>query len=137
MRKKDGMSIMVRSPQSVVLYNRNMGGVDHNDQLRGYYYVRLKSHKFYKYIFWFLFEVAVTNTHILCKNFSDMTFSDVKSFRAELAKALIGDYCCCKQRGQPYPSLPQSVSVQHTFLSEGQTSNIVVTIVPTIEDVIA
>ena len=31
MRKKDGTSIVVRSPQSVVLYNRNMGGVDHND----------------------------------------------------------------------------------------------------------
>ena len=54
------------------------------------------------------FEVAVTNTHILCKNFSDMTFSDVKAFRAELAKALIGDYCSRKQRGRPYLSLPQS-----------------------------
>ena len=108
MRKKDGTSIVVRSPQPVVLYNINMGGVDHNDQLRGYYHVRLKSHKIYKYIFWFLFEVAVTNTHILCKNFLDMTFSDVKAFRAELAKALIGDYCSRKQRGRSYLSLPQS-----------------------------
>ena len=33
--------------------NRKMGGVDYNDQLRGYYHVRLKCRKYYKYIFWF------------------------------------------------------------------------------------
>ena len=42
-----------------------MGGVDRGDQLRGYYHVRLKCVKNYKYIFWFLFEVAVTNAYIL------------------------------------------------------------------------
>ena len=51
-----------------MLYNTNMGGVDHNDQLRGYYHVRLKCRKFYKYIFWSVFDVAIVvsffvNTH--------------------------------------------------------------------------
>ena len=42
------------SPQSLSLLNKHMGGVDQNDQLRGYYHVRLKCRKYYKYIFWFL-----------------------------------------------------------------------------------
>ena len=42
-----------------------MGGVDDNDQLRGYYHVRLKCRKLYKYIFWFLFDVAIVNSFIV------------------------------------------------------------------------
>jgi hypothetical protein len=38
-----------------------MGGVDLNDQLRGYNSVKLKGRKFYKYIWWFIFDVAITN----------------------------------------------------------------------------
>ena len=41
--------------------NKYMGGVDKNDQLREYYHVRLKSRKYYKYLFWMLFDVAITN----------------------------------------------------------------------------
>lgn len=44
-----------------------MGGVDRGDQLRQYYHLRLKSRKFYKYIFWFLVDVSITNTYILHK----------------------------------------------------------------------
>ena len=107
-RKKDGSSIQVKCPQAIDLYNKNMGGVDTNDQFRGYYNVRLKGHKFYKYIFWFLFDVAVTNSYILCKNFTDLNISDLKSFRAELAKGLIGNYCSRKRCGRPSLSLSQS-----------------------------
>ena len=64
-RQKDGSSMMVPCPESVVMYNQYMGGVDRGDQLRGYYHVRLKCVENYKYIFWFLFEVAVTNAYIL------------------------------------------------------------------------
>ena len=66
-KQKDGTSIQVKSPQSVVLYNKYMGGVDHNDQLRGYYHVCLKCRKYYKYIFWSMFDLAVTNAYILYK----------------------------------------------------------------------
>ena len=44
-----------------------MGGVDRGDQLRGYYCCRTKSRKFYKYIFYFLLDVAITNAFILMK----------------------------------------------------------------------
>ena len=78
-----------------------MGGVDHNDQLRGYYHVRLKCRKYYKYIFWFLFDVAVINSYILAKHYTDLSIKDVKAFRTELAKGLIGEYSSRKRSGRP------------------------------------
>ena len=90
-KQRDGTQITVQSPPSVTLYNKYMGGVDRNDQLRGYYHVRLKCRKYYRYIFWFMFEVAVTNSFILCKHHTDLGIHDMKTFRVELAKSLIGD----------------------------------------------
>ena len=34
-KNKDGSKVTVKCPQSIALYNKYMGGVDHNDQLRG------------------------------------------------------------------------------------------------------
>ena len=42
-----------------------MGGVDHSDQLRSYYSCCRSFHKWYKYLFWFIFDVS--NTFILHK----------------------------------------------------------------------
>ena len=78
-----------------------MGGVDQNDQLRGYYNVRLKCRKYYKYIFWFLFDLAITNSYILTKRHTDLNFSTLKSFRTTLARELRGkDYCSRKRPGR-------------------------------------
>lgn len=49
-----------------------------------------------EYIFWFLFEVAITNSFILCKEFSTL---NVKAFRVELVKQLIGNYNSRKRPG--------------------------------------
>ena len=62
-----GLMSYVLCPESIRLYNQYMSGVDENDQLRGYYAVTTKSTKCYKYIFWFLFDVAIINTFILYK----------------------------------------------------------------------
>ena len=59
-KKKDGSRIQVPCPDSLVLYNKYMGGVDRGDQKRGYYSCRTKSRKLYKYIFYFLLDVAIT-----------------------------------------------------------------------------
>ena len=57
-KQRDGSTIEVPCPESIISYNKFMGGVD-RDQLRGYYSCRSRSRKFYKYIF--LFDVAITN----------------------------------------------------------------------------
>ena len=81
-----------------------MGGVDRGDQLRKYYPVRLKCNKNYKYIFWFLFDVCITNAFIISKYYVPSALSSscvtrLKNFRVSLAKSLIGDYNS-RQRGR-------------------------------------
>ena len=76
-KHKDGSSHTYPCPPAIAEYNRKMGGVD-NDQLTGYYHVRLKCRKYCKYIFWFLFDLMVTNSFILCRDFTDMPYKSVK-----------------------------------------------------------
>ena len=52
-KQSDGKLVDIQCPVSVLSYNTYMGGVDRGDQLRQYYHVRYKSHKYYKYIFGF------------------------------------------------------------------------------------
>ena len=59
-RHKDGSYHIYPCPPAIAEYNKKMGGVDNNDQLWGYYHVRLKCRKNYKYIFWFMFDLVVT-----------------------------------------------------------------------------
>ena len=78
-----------------------MGGVDKGDQLRNYYRVRLKSRKNYKYIFWFLFDTAITNAYILYKyiptTLEKRCTENYRSFRLSLANQLIGTYMSRKR----------------------------------------
>ena len=64
-KQKDGTVKSIPCPISVNTYNKFMNGVDRGDQMRNYYRVRLKSMKYYKYVFWFLFDVSITNAFIL------------------------------------------------------------------------
>ena len=100
-RQKDHTRTPVRCPESILLYNKYMGGVDRGDQLRGYYTCRTKSRKFYKYISFFLFDVAVTNAYVLQKNFCpENVHKNLKEFRLQLARELIGDYCNRRRAGR-------------------------------------
>ena len=76
-----------------------MGGVDRDDQLWGYYNCRTKSHKFYKYIFYFIFDVTITNAFILYKHFHPSPFKTIKEFHLQLAWTPIGDYCSRRWAG--------------------------------------
>ena len=58
---------VVNKPQVIVTYNNNMGGVDLSDQLRSYYSLARTLHKLYKYIFYFLLDLAIGNAYILEK----------------------------------------------------------------------
>ena len=88
-RQRDGTSAPTQCPDAVVLYNRYMAGVDKGDQYQQYYHVRTKFLKNYKYIFWFLFDVAITNPYIL-STFAPTTMSTsqtrLKQFRLKLAE---------------------------------------------------
>ena len=67
--QKNGLRIPVPCPTSIMDYNNFMGGVDRGDQLRGYYSCRTKCRKFYRYIFYLLLDVAITNAtkRLLCE----------------------------------------------------------------------
>ena len=92
-KQKNGSRIDVPCPLAFDLYNKYMGGVDRNDQVRNYHTYNFKSRKFYKYIFFFLFHLSITNSFILTKQYSQtITVCNIKNFREKLAKALIGDY---------------------------------------------
>lgn len=112
-RQKDHTRIPVTCPESILLYNKYMGGVDRGDQLRGYYSCRTKSRKFYKYVFYFLYDVAVTNAYILQKNFCpESTYRRMKEFRLQLARELIGDYSSRRRAGRR-PTLITTLPLRH------------------------
>lgn len=91
-KKRDGSTISIDCPLAVKLYNKDMGGVDLNDQMRNYYKFHLKSRKFYKYIFFFLFQLSITNAFILTRHFIKLNIRTMKKFREQLAISLIGTY---------------------------------------------
>lgn len=91
-KQKDGSSVSVTCPTPVLSYSHYMRGVDHNDQLRQYYSVRFRSREFYRYIFWFLLEVCIANAYILFRQYADQ-HAVLRTFRLQLARDLIGDYC--------------------------------------------
>ena len=68
-QQSDGSKEEVECPLALKSYNKYMGGVDSGDQLRGYYRCRVKSRKFYKYIFYFL----ITNAFILHQGWSGIS----------------------------------------------------------------
>ena len=107
-KEKDGSKKMIPCPPSIVEYNRYMSGVDEADQLRGYYRVRSKGKKFYKYLFWFIFDSATVNAFILTKYFEPASNTTnrqqvLKSFRMRLAEELIGNYNFRQRYSLPQP----------------------------------
>ena len=112
-RQKDGTRVSVPCPEAIITYNQQMGGVDRGDQLRGYYNCKVKSRKFYKYIFYFLLDVSITNAFILYKNFrSSPTFNTIKKFRLQLARELIGEYTS-RRRAGPGGGVIRPLPLQH------------------------
>ena len=111
-RQRDGTKVDVRCPAALAKYQQFMGGVDRNDQLRQYYTVPTKCRKFYKYIFWFLFEASITNAHILHSNYSGAQKMSLKEFRLDLAKSLVGDFHS-KKRHNRHPAPPTNLTLLH------------------------
>ena len=65
--------------------------VDRADQLQLYHYIRRQSRKWYKYLFWYVFNVAACNAYNLkCKATGKKQPQD--EFCLELGKALISNF---------------------------------------------
>ena len=99
-RQKDGTQGTFPCPVAGVAYNKHMGGVDLRDQHCGYYHVRMKYRKVYKYIANFLFDVTITSSFILYNLAHPHNKMVSLNFREVLGKQLIGDYCTRKRAGQ-------------------------------------
>ena len=101
-KQKDGSRKTFPCPHTITTYNKYMGGVDRNDQLREYYHVRLKSRKYYKYLFWMMFDVSITNAFIIAKANPSLSrdTKSVKAFRTSLAHQLLDGYCSRKRKGR-------------------------------------
>jgi len=125
-KEKNGSQTTLNCPTAITTYNQYMGGVDRGDQLRHYYQLRLKSTKNYKYLFWFIVDVAITNAYIL-HHYTVLTPSSceqqrLKWFRLQLAEALIGDYNSRQKIGRPRSSTahPQPIPVPQHFPTKSE-----------------
>ena len=75
--------------------------------------IRLSSNKYYKYLFWALFDVSVTNSIILCRNYTDIKPNSIKDLRVSLAKGLIATYNSRKRKGRPTLTPTKKVCLDH------------------------
>ena len=117
-RQQDGSCTKVPCPVAIAAYNCLMGGVDRNDQTRQYYHVRLKGRKYYKYIFWFMFEASIANAYILFTRYCiatdrDPTIKSLLYFRLQLVKELIGEYKSQKRPGHKAAAIPKVLPLCH------------------------
>ena len=66
-RTKFRQEEMITIPSVITSYNKYMGGVDHCDQYRAYYKVHVgrTGRRWWKYLFWGLFNQALVNAYIL------------------------------------------------------------------------
>ena len=96
----DGSKVEVPCPPVVAAYNINMNGVDRADQIRTQYSTFRSSRRWWLYLFWFLFDVAITNGFILMKKSlnhvvktrnGNVVDRKLLSFRMNLAKQLISN----------------------------------------------
>lgn len=81
-KQKDGSIVNVRCPKVLKQYTQNMNGVNRADQLRSTYSICRKADKWWKYLFWFMVDVAICNSFNLMKesiNHSNTTKSGVQN----------------------------------------------------------
>ena len=98
-RVRNGLMISVQCPDTVVLYNQTMAGVDKGDQYQQDYCVETKSCKVYKYIFCFFLDVSTTNSYNILSLFVPTTMSPshqhLKTFCLWVAEQLVANYSSC------------------------------------------
>ena len=79
----------IYKPTCILDYNKNMSGVDLSDQLMMYYSFLRKSCKWWRKLFFHLFEMLLLNAYILNRKFGARKMSH-RSYREEIAMHLLG-----------------------------------------------
>jgi hypothetical protein len=102
--QKDGSKKSFSCPVSVLQYTKRMGGVDRFDQQKAVYELGRRSKKWWKRLFYFLLDVAITNAYILYSNNSRVHNPlSQKLFRLVLARALIDNLTFRKRKFSSTP----------------------------------
>ena len=112
-RKKNGRNIQIEKPRVADVYTADMGGVDRADQLRSFYFAGYSSRKWYRYIFWFLFNLSVCNSFILESVYRTNQGERKRpmiNFRLDLAKQLINGFSQRKRKRRSQEALNQPVA---------------------------
>ena len=112
-RKKNGRNIQIEKPRVADVYTADMGGVDRADQLRSFYFAGYSSRKWYRYIFWFLFNLSVCNSFILESIYRTNQGERKRpmiNFRLDLAKQLIDGFTQRKRKRRSQEALTQPVA---------------------------
>ncbi|CAC5406113.1 unnamed protein product [Mytilus coruscus] len=109
-RQKDGTRRDVAAPIVSDLYNKFMFGVDLADQKRMQYSTCRKAKKWYKYLFWFCFDLGVVNSLIcmqeslkhklLTKTRKERKRTQLE-YRKALAQQMIGNFRGVRKRKAP------------------------------------
>ena len=97
----------IEKPECIIDYNKWMGGVDLYDQLCCYYLFDHRTWKWWRRLFFHLFNTAIVNAYIL---YIESTQASRKlshaDFRIQLAKQLL------QEAGEPIPETPPEPSSQ-------------------------
>lgn len=88
--KKDKTIIMI--PQVIKDYNSHIRGVDLHDQFITYYTCCRKTRRWWLYLFWHLFDIAIVNALILKNHHYNDCIQTQLEFRRQLAKEMIGTF---------------------------------------------
>ena len=109
-RGRQGQRIPVQTPLLVFNYQSFMNGVDKADQYRMQYTTARKSKKWWRYIFWFLFDVAACNAFHLMRGSPNHRLQSRRGrpqkrrqldFRMSLAEQLVAGYRGSRKRAVP------------------------------------
>ena len=79
-------------PAAVLAYNKYKTGVDRSDQMLSYYSFERKTIKWWKKLFFHLFDLAVVNAHILYNKASNKQMS-LEIFYEKVAEGLLASAC--------------------------------------------
>ena len=95
----DGSSTNIPCPESVKLYNSNMGGVDNADAKRKVYSCSRRSTKWWLCLFYFGLDVAAVNAHIIQQQTPHCPNISQQEFRLEMVKEMMSSYSSRKISG--------------------------------------